>query len=74
MRGSLAVELSRLITIESFIMEQERLHAPEASGDLSNVLYDIALGTKLVAAAIQEAIEPASLIPSSRIAPSVASL
>jgi len=47
-RGSLAVQLNRLVTIESFIMEQERLHAPEATGDLSNLLYDIALAAKII--------------------------
>lgn len=41
-------------TIESFILEQERL-VPEATGELTNLLYDIALGTKLVAAAIRRA-------------------
>ncbi len=40
--------LAHVITIESFIMEQERLHAPEASGDLSNLLYDIALAAKII--------------------------
>jgi fructose-1,6-bisphosphatase I len=40
--------LSRIVTIEAFIMEQERLHAPEARGDLSNLLYDIALAAKIV--------------------------
>jgi fructose-1,6-bisphosphatase I len=29
-------------------MEQERLHAPEATGDLSNLLYDIALAAKII--------------------------
>ena len=41
-------------TIESFILEQERQH-PGATGELTNLLYDIALGTKLVAAAIRRA-------------------
>ncbi len=41
-------------TIESFILEQERRH-PEATGELTNLLYDIALGTKLVTAAIRRA-------------------
>jgi fructose-1,6-bisphosphatase I len=41
-------------TIEAFILEQERRH-PEATGELTNLLYDIALGTKLVAAAIRRA-------------------
>ena len=44
-------------TIEAFILEQERA-VPEATGDLTNLLYDIALGTKLVAAAIRH---PASI-------------
>jgi len=42
------MELNRVVTIESFIMEQERLHAPEATGDLSNLLYDIALAAKII--------------------------
>lgn len=41
-------------TIESFVLEQER-RAPGATGELTNLLYDIALGTKLVAAAIRRA-------------------
>ena len=41
-------------TIEAFILEQERQH-PEATGELTNLLYDIALATKLVAAAIRRA-------------------
>jgi fructose-1,6-bisphosphatase I len=41
-------------TIEAFILEQERLH-PHATGELTNLLYDIALGTKVVAAAIRRA-------------------
>jgi len=41
-------------TIEAFILEQERA-VPEATGELTNLLYDIALGTKLVAAAIRRA-------------------
>ena len=40
--------LSRIVTIEAFIIEQERLHAPEATGDLSNLLYDIALAAKII--------------------------
>ena len=31
-----------VVTIERFIIEQERLH-PEATGELSGVLYDVAL-------------------------------
>jgi len=41
-------------TIERFILEQER-HFPEATGELTNLLYDIALGTRIVAAAIRRA-------------------
>ena len=41
-------------TIEAFILEQERKH-PHATGELTNLLYDIALGTKVVAAAIRRA-------------------
>ena len=38
---------NRIVTIERFIMDQERLH-PEATGDLSNLLYDIALAAKVI--------------------------
>jgi fructose-1,6-bisphosphatase I len=48
------MELSRVVTIESFIMEQERLHAPEATGDLSN-LYDIALAAKIITSHVRMA-------------------
>jgi fructose-1,6-bisphosphatase I len=41
-------------TIEAFILERQR-QRPEATGELTNLLYDIALGTKLVAAAIRRA-------------------
>ena len=40
--------LAHVVTIESFIIDQEHLHAPEATGDLSNLLYDIALAAKIV--------------------------
>jgi fructose-1,6-bisphosphatase I len=43
-----SARLSRVVTIESFIIEQERTHAPHASGDLSNLLYDIALAAKII--------------------------
>jgi fructose-1,6-bisphosphatase I len=43
-----------VVTIERFILDQERLH-PEATGELSNLLYDFALGTKIIAAAIRRA-------------------
>lgn len=41
-------------TIERFIIDQERAF-PEATGELSNLLYDIALGAKIIAAAIRRA-------------------
>ncbi len=41
-------------TIERFILDQERNH-PGATGELSNLLYDIALACKLIAAAIRRA-------------------
>jgi fructose-1,6-bisphosphatase I len=40
--------LAKVITIESFIVEQERRYAPEATGDLTNLLYDIALAAKII--------------------------
>ncbi|MBI4543113.1 MAG: class 1 fructose-bisphosphatase [Gemmatimonadetes bacterium] len=39
--------MARVVTIERFIMDQERLH-PEATGELSNLLYDIALAAKII--------------------------
>ena len=36
-----------VITIERYIMEQERLH-PEATGELSNLLYDLCLAAKII--------------------------
>jgi fructose-1,6-bisphosphatase I len=41
-------------TIERFILDQE-IRFPEATGELSNLLYDIALAAKLIAAAIRRA-------------------
>ena len=47
-RQSLAGQkLSHVVTIERFIMEQESLH-PDATGMLSNLLYDIALAAKII--------------------------
>ncbi len=43
-----------IITIERFILEQEQLF-PEATGELSNLLYDFALGAKIIAASIRRA-------------------
>jgi fructose-1,6-bisphosphatase I len=41
-------------TIERFILDQEDRY-PEATGELSNLLYDIALAAKIIAAAIRRA-------------------
>lgn len=43
-----------VITIERFIMEQERLH-PEATGELSNLLYDICLAAKIISHQVRRA-------------------
>jgi fructose-1,6-bisphosphatase I len=43
-----------LTTIEAFILDQER-RVPQATGELTQLLYDIALGTKVVAAALRRA-------------------
>ncbi|HEV8304748.1 MAG TPA: class 1 fructose-bisphosphatase [Gemmatimonadales bacterium] len=43
-----------MITIERFIMEQERLH-PEATGELSNLLYDICLAAKIISRHVRRA-------------------
>ena len=45
---------TRLTTIERFILDQED-RFPEATGELSNLLYDIALAAKIIAAAIRRA-------------------
>ena len=46
--------MSEVITIERFIMEQERLH-PEATGELSNLLYDICLAAKIISRHVRRA-------------------
>ncbi len=43
-----------VVTIERFIMEQERLH-PEATGELSNLLYDLCLAAKLISRHVRRA-------------------
>src|ERR1043166_6475663 len=50
----MALPNTSVITIERFIIEQER-QFPEATGELSNLLYDIALGAKIIAAAVRRA-------------------
>jgi fructose-1,6-bisphosphatase I len=43
-----------VVTIDRFIIEQERLH-PEATGELSGILYDMALAAKLIANKVRRA-------------------
>lgn len=43
-----------VVTIERFIIEEER-HHPEASGDLSAILYDMALAGKMIANKVRSA-------------------
>jgi len=43
-----------VITIERFIVDQERLH-PEATGELSNLLYDLALAGKIISRQVRRA-------------------
>src|SRR5690348_15989693 len=49
-RGSPVVQhtATSVVTIERFIIEQERQH-PEATGELSGILYDMALAAKMIA-------------------------
>src|SRR6266702_4629480 len=53
-RRTAMVHGSEVITIERFIMEQERLH-PEATGELSNLLYDICLAAKIISRHVRRA-------------------
>src|SRR6266542_1604543 len=43
-----------VVTIERFIIEQEKLH-PQASGELSGLLYDLALAAKMIANKVRSA-------------------
>jgi fructose-1,6-bisphosphatase I len=43
-----------VVTIERFIIEQERQH-PQATGQLSGILYDIALAAKMIASKVRSA-------------------
>jgi len=43
-----------VVTIERFIMEQERLY-PEATGELSNLLYDLCLAAKIISRQVRRA-------------------
>ena len=48
------VQGPKVVTIERFIIEQERLQ-PEATGELSNLLYDIALAAKVISGYVRRA-------------------
>jgi fructose-1,6-bisphosphatase I len=48
------IPMSSVVTIEKFILDQESKY-PEATGELSSLLYDIALAAKIIAAAIRRA-------------------
>lgn len=50
----MALPNTTVVTIERFIIEKERSY-PEATGELSNLLYDIALGAKIIASAVRRA-------------------
>ena len=43
-----------VVTIDRFIIEQERLH-PDATGELSGILYDMALAAKMIANKVRRA-------------------
>ena len=43
-----------VVTIDRFIVEQERLH-PEATGELSGILYDLALAAKIISSKVRRA-------------------
>jgi fructose-1,6-bisphosphatase I len=56
-RGSASVvkhTATSVVTIDRFIIEQERL-VPEATGQLSGILYDLALAAKLIANKVRRA-------------------
>ena len=44
-----------VVTIERFIIEQEKRHAPQATGELSGILYDLALAAKMIANKVRSA-------------------
>ncbi len=53
-RDRVLSSMASFTTIERFIIDQEHQY-PEATGELSNLLYDIALAAKIIAAAIRRA-------------------
>ena len=46
--------MSKLVTIERHIIDQERKHA-DATGEFSNLLYDIAIAAKVVSREVNKA-------------------
>lgn len=52
--GMLQNKATSVVTIERFIIEQERQH-PEATGQLSGILYDMALAAKMIANKVRSA-------------------
>jgi fructose-1,6-bisphosphatase I len=54
MRSVVKHTATSVVTIERFIIEEERLH-PEATGELSGVLYDLALAAKMIANKVRSA-------------------
>lgn len=47
-------DATQVITLERFILDQERFHR-EATGELTNLLYDVALAAKLIGAQVRRA-------------------
>ncbi len=48
------LERTKVVTLERFILDQQS-HHPDATGELTNLLYDIALAAKMIAAQIRRA-------------------
>ena len=54
MRNVVKHTATSVVTIERFIIEEERNH-PEATGELSGILYDLALAAKMIANKVRSA-------------------
>ena len=48
------MSLNKLVTIDQHILEMQKLH-PEATGEFSNLLYDIALAAKIIGREVKRA-------------------
>jgi fructose-1,6-bisphosphatase I len=48
------MDRTKVTTLERFILDQERFH-PDATGELTNLLYDVALAAKMIGAQIRRA-------------------